>query len=292
MILLMVCFHLTFASQCFPDAKDMVYTFHMPVFLIISGFLFNVQKPLRKFLKTILKLLVPYIVMESGYTFMASILPIAEHIDNLTPSVFLDKLLLHPLGPYWYLHTMVICAVAYFATTKALPRIPFLAPLLSTLIIWGCSETGIVSFACGAYFFAAALLRQTGKDFTSFFRASWFSLLPFLGLCMIPECHDKATIGGIIIVYSAISLCLATLRCLPSATKDVMLWIGRNTLPIFLFAPIFTIICKQFLPFMPQALPQSLSGIIFITISLPICLTGSLLVDKVIKAILHPNCHD
>ena len=32
-----------------------------------------------------------------------------EHIDNLTITVFLNKLLLHPLGPYWYLHTLVIC---------------------------------------------------------------------------------------------------------------------------------------------------------------------------------------
>lgn len=280
MILLMVCFHLTFASQSFPDAKTMVYTFHMPVFLIISGFLVNVNKPTGKYLKGLLKLLIPYIIMESGYTVMASVLPIAEHIENLTPTVFLDKLLLHPLGPYWYLHTMVLCSLAYYITCRLLPRLPYLSPLLSTLIIWGLSECGIISFACGAYFFAGALLRLTRKDLTYFFRASWFSAIPFFVLCMLPECQDKATIGGIAIVFFSISLCRAIFRSLGKGTGEVMLWIGRNTMPIFLFAPLFTILCKQLIPLLPHSIPQSLNGILFITISIPVCVAGSIAVDK------------
>ena len=52
--------------------------------------------------------------MESGYTVMASLLPIREHIDQLTIGVLLDHIFLHPMGPYWYLHTLMICGIFYY----------------------------------------------------------------------------------------------------------------------------------------------------------------------------------
>ena len=57
---------------------------------------------------------IPYAVMESGYTVMASLLPIREHIDQLTIGVLLDHIFLHPMGPYWYLHTLMICGIFYY----------------------------------------------------------------------------------------------------------------------------------------------------------------------------------
>ena len=57
---------------------------------------------------------IPYAVMESGYTLMASLLPIREHIDQLTAGVLIDHIFLHPMGPYWYLHTLMICGIFYY----------------------------------------------------------------------------------------------------------------------------------------------------------------------------------
>ena len=36
MILLMIAFHLVFIGDTYPYAKQIVYTFHMPAFLVIS----------------------------------------------------------------------------------------------------------------------------------------------------------------------------------------------------------------------------------------------------------------
>lgn len=44
-ILLMIVFHLVYIGNRYPVAKAFVYTFHMPGFLIISGYLLHVQKP-------------------------------------------------------------------------------------------------------------------------------------------------------------------------------------------------------------------------------------------------------
>ena len=118
LIVLMVGFHLVYFGDTHPYAKLVVYTFHMPAFLLVSGYLMNVEKPWGRFLKTMGWLLVPYMLMESGYVAMASVLPIREHIDTLTVGVFLEKLLLHPLGPYWYLHTLVLCGGVWFASFR------------------------------------------------------------------------------------------------------------------------------------------------------------------------------
>ena len=107
-IVLMVLFHLVYIGDSYPMAKQVVYTFHMPGFLLISGFLSNTDKPLKAFARQLLWLMVPYMVMEAGYTVMASLLPIREHIDRLTLGVLLEKLFLAPLGPYWYLHTLMV----------------------------------------------------------------------------------------------------------------------------------------------------------------------------------------
>ena len=121
LILLVISFHLVWFEQLHPYAKQVVYSFHMPGFLLISGYLMNVGKQPKDFLRTLLWLAIPYIIMESGYIVMASLLPINEHIDHLTPAVFFDRLCLHPLGPYWYLHTLILCGAIY-KTLKTLSQ--------------------------------------------------------------------------------------------------------------------------------------------------------------------------
>ena len=117
-ILLMIAFHLVYIGDTYPYAKHVVYTFHMPGFLVISGYLFNVGKPLRRFLRSILWIFIPYAIMESGYVLAASVLPIREHIDNLTLPLLLSKLFLNPLGPYWYLHTLMVCGLIYYISDR------------------------------------------------------------------------------------------------------------------------------------------------------------------------------
>ena len=112
-ITLMIASHLTYIGDTYPVAKQLVYTFHMPGFLLVSGYLFNVNKswllwenyaldfhPLRSDGKRI------YL---NGFA-----TPIREHIDHLTAGVLVDHIFLHPMGPYWYLHTLMICGIFYY----------------------------------------------------------------------------------------------------------------------------------------------------------------------------------
>ena len=77
-ILLMVIFHLTYIGDKYPYAKQVVYTFHMPIFLLISGYLTNIGKSIKEFLKKYLWIFIPYAVMETSYAVASCLLPVRQ----------------------------------------------------------------------------------------------------------------------------------------------------------------------------------------------------------------------
>ena len=311
LILLVITFHLVWFEQLHPFAKQVVYTFHMPGFLLISGYLMNVSKPPKDFLRMLLWLAVPYVVMESGYIVMASLLPIREHIEHLTLGVFLDRLLLHPLGPYWYLHTLIICGSLYFLVVNSKFKIlGFLRTkarcqgaeqnskllLLLRLFLIGLAYCALsffsfqfsslrsgaggtlltFSLSSSLYFLAGVAIRQTGTDFIRFFRPSWLSPIAFALLVFLTPSPNQASILGALIAYTAISSLLWLYGSLPPRGEvwRGAFFLGRNSLPLYVFSPIFTILCKQFVPY----LQFDGTGILFLAVSLPVCVGGSLLI--------------
>jgi len=155
--MLMVMFLLAYIGYTYTLAKRVVYSFHIPAFLVIPGYLTNTNKSPRAFTRAMLWQLFPYTVMESGYT-AATQFPIREHIGNLTLEVFLDKLLLHPLGPYWYLHSLVLHCTTHYAVatcwkfTYARNRV-----LSCALLLYLFSLLGVISFANGMYYLCGPL---------------------------------------------------------------------------------------------------------------------------------------
>ncbi|MBQ6191979.1 MAG: acyltransferase family protein [Bacteroidaceae bacterium] len=275
LILLVISFHLVWFEQLHPDIKQVVYCFHMPGFLLISGFLMNISKPPRDFLKTLLWLAVPYVVMESGYIYMASILPINEHIAQLTPWVYLKHLFLHPLGPYWYLHAIILCGATYYYIYNNVERGMATRFLLIGIAYYVFAHGfGILSFSSALYFLAGACLRQSGINFVVFFLPSRLSVVAFALLACFSDSPTQASLNGVLIAYFAISSLLSIYKYLPPAPRPLLLFLGRNSLVLYVFSPIFTVLCKQLVPY----LKFDPTGLLFLIVSLALCVCGSLLV--------------
>ena len=295
MILLMITFHLVYIEGLYPTVKTAVYTFHMPVFLVISGFLMNLNKNPRTFYgRTILWLLVPYLWIEGAYIVGAAVLPIHEHIDGLTAAVFLDRLLLHPLGPYWYLQLMVICGSCYYAVCWATDRLleqctPLPRPLcnpnvrlsVKMLILFGLyylfGALGIVSFPCALYFLLGVLLRNEGGEraFTQLFIPRRPLLFIAIALLLVPEFRDKASFGGILVVVAMTGGLMGVFAKMKDGkVRQTACFLGRNSLLLYIFSPVFTILCKVLIPlfrFDP-------TGILYWIICLTVCVCGCLAV--------------
>ena len=212
---------------------------------------------------------------------MAAVLPIREHIDRLTPAVFLDRLLLHPLGPYWYLQNLILCGLTYFAIF----RIPKLSLHSRFILIGGafCAYAQclhVISLSAGLYFLVGAILQQSHTPFNKLFQASPFALPVLALLILFPINLSSTYIGGIFIVYAVICTGMLLTKHLQGKTRTLLLFIGRNTLPIFLFSPIFTLLSKHLLP-LTSIDP---SGILFTFIALPLCILGSLAIGWAMDA--------
>lgn len=281
-IILMITFHLAYIGDGYPYLKRFVYTFHMPGFLILSGYLMNIHKDLRGFSRTMLWIAIPYIVMESGYILMASLLPIRDHINGLTPMVFLNKLLLHPLGPYWYLQTLLICGTIYFTIFKLRKASLSTRIIITGLAYYAVSATEVISFSSAMYFLVGIAIRNSGIKFTSIFQPSWWAAIPLCVLFFHEPSLDRATVGGMMIVYCVMAFALALYPQIPHRLQSKMLFLGRNSLALYIFSPIFTILCKALIPY----LSFDSTRLLFLFVSLAICIAGSLSLCRILD-LLH-----
>lgn len=279
-ILLMIVFHLVYIGNRYPVAKAFVYTFHMPGFLIISGYLLHVQKPVPQFLRYIQWIFVPYLLMESGYVVMASVLPIREHIQQLTFGLFLDKLFLHPLGPYWYLHTLMLCGIVTYVIAQFVSHHRVWMLLGVLLCLWVLALLGLVTWINAVYFCVGVALRLYHRPFVDTFHPAWWS---FIGIVLVATCVPNAlqrhTIGGMLIVYFVISFLLWLYPYLPKGAAKISLFIGRNSLILLLFSPMFTVLSKLFqsyLLFEP-------SGMLFMLVALLFTVVGSFTVAYILQ---------
>lgn len=280
LILLVISFHLVYFEELHPYAKQVVYTFHMPAFLFISGFLVNINKPVRAFLRSMLWIAIPYAIMESGYTIAASMLPVSDHVDNLSVLVFLDKLFLHPLGPYWYLHTILVCGLlSRFA--MLVRRHWTVSVAVLALAYWLISLSPLsLSLPCALYYLAGFALRRSGRPFASFFGATPFAILGFVFLAMFPANLDKAAVGGIAIVYLSVSS-LLWIYSVAGNKLSLVSYFGRKSLLLYVFSPVFTLAAKVMVPW----LSFDPTGLLFLVLALALSVAGSLAVGCVLDAL-------
>ena len=275
LILLMVAFHLVYIGDKYPYIKQIVYTFHMPAFLIISGYLTNVQKDIKSFMRKLLWIFIPYLCLETGYVLMSHILPVRENVPEISSSILLHKIFIKPLGPYWYLHTLIICSLLYYLTfrytrMKTISQVILLGLGLFAVSYWG----GIIVLANAIYFLAGVIIKQSKLPFIRIFQPSLLALVPMILLCCFPDNLNRGILAGITITYLAIIISLYAHSYLSKGIRQCSFFIGRNTLVIFLFSPLFTILCKMFLPF----LFFEPTGILFMIISVAITVSGCIVI--------------
>lgn len=280
-ILLMITFHLVYIGDKYPYIKQIVYTFHIPGFFIISGYLMHVNKALPAFLKTIIWLIIPYMIIESGYIIMASLLPIREHIDNLTLDTFINKLFVKPIGPYWYLHSLILFSIVYYLFFIGFSKKGGLVSrivLVSLTLGFMSKYWGIISISSIFYFLIGVCIRQSNVEFQSFFKASWLAIIGFIVLVMFPDNLDRFTIGGVLITYLVICSLLAVYKILPYFISQFFNYIGRHTLLLLLFSPLFTVLVKPLV----NILNFDSSGLLFLLIALAINIVGCFSIGAII----------
>ena len=286
-ILLMVVFHIIYIGDTYPTAKLFVYTFHMPVFLIISGWLTTVGKSPRDFVRHVWWIFVPYAVMEVAYASAATMMPVREAVGELSLGMLVGCVFVSPVGPYWYLHTLIVCLLvtdgvarvrAFAARGGSRWRFGLLTELIVSGVLLGAVGQRLFggSFAANSmYFLAGFALRRCGISFTSVFRPSWLAPMAVAVIVAVggEAVMDRAVTGGVMIVGLMMSTMAAVYGLTAGRLRAAALYIGRNTLVILLFSPIFTALAKLWQPWFVTV---DRTGMTFMLVTLTVAVAGSL----------------
>jgi len=286
MIFLMVCFHIKYSGSFTESANyatKWVYSFHMPIFLFFSGYFLSMEKSINVRFKSLFSfILVPYFLFELLY--IASLYYAAKlgfkfqnQVDHLDLMILLDKIFIHPIGAYWYLHTLIISISIIYIVHWFLKENIFINILCIGFCMYLCSLF-IAGFRVENGLFI--LLGYHFRQYKLVIPASIFSIIPIILITIeyMPNL-SKANIAGLSITLLMISF----LRALYLFTGHTYLskWfshVGRNTLIIVLIHPIFLNLMK---PLYPSLLSIDHTGISYLIITTTLVIITSIWVSKV-----------
>lgn len=297
LIILMILIHIVSFGNTYPQLKAGILSFMMPTFLIITGYLVNIEKSPKEMGRYLMCLALPYVIMVTGFSVLSYFMPVRDGITELSLSQICEKIFVTSIGPYWFIQTMIICGILYYVsfkgaiwgtlrqgkTTMSTTTNLFIFATLLLLL----SKTPALSPSAATYYFIGAVLRQCHIGFDRIFRPSPVALLLWINLLGLEEWYDWGTLS---IVFSC-WCCISSLMWIHSLikrlqdnasvrkTEDTLLYIGRNTLPIYLFHPIFTMAAKFYHPLFNW----DRSEICFALVTIFIAIAGSIGIAKIME---------
>ena len=297
LIILMILIHIVSFGNTYPQLKAGILSFMMPTFLIITGYLVNIEKSPKEMGRYLMCLALPYVIMVTGFSVLSYFMPVRDSITELSLSQICEKIFVTSIGPYWFIQTMIICGILYYvsfngATWGTLRQGKTTMSTTTSLFIFATlllllSKAPALSPSAATYYFIGAVLRQCHIGFDRIFRPSPVALLLWINLLGLEEWYDWGTLA---IVFSC-WCCISSLMWIHSLikrlqdnasvrkTEDTLLYIGRNTLPIYLFHPIFTMAAKFYHPLFSW----DRSEICFALVTIFIAIAGSIGIAKIME---------
>lgn len=293
LIILMILIHIVSFGNAYPQLKAGILSFMMPTFLIITGYLVNIEKSPKEMGRYLMCLALPYVIMVTGFSVLSYFMPVRDGITELSLSQICEKIFVTSIGPYWFIQTMIICGILYYVSFKgAIRQGKTTMSTTTSLFIFATlllllSKTPALSPSAATYYFIGVVLRQCHIGFDRIFRPSPVALLLWINLLGLEEWYDWGTLA---IVFSC-WCCISSLMWIHSLinhlqdyvsvrkTEDTLLYMGRNTLPIYLFHPIFTMAAKFYHPLFSW----DRSEIIFALVTIFIAIAGSIGIAKMME---------
>ena len=278
LISLVILVHVVNFGNIHPNIKSGILSFLMPTFLLVTGYLLNVEKPVDKFAMYLMRILLPYVIMVTGYMVLSLYLPVRDGIQQLDWHTVFSVLCIHSIGPYWFFRVMLICSFLCFATFHSLRQQSSNVKLVVYGIVLLCVAlfTPIMRWDQAFYFFLGVVLRTTAADYNRLFAPSGLSAAPLLLLLIISPQWNWDNLMVLVMVFCFLSFAPFLRRFCYGRPLKRILYIGRNTLPIYMFHPIFTMAGKFLLPLFPF----DSSGIAHAMVVVVIGLAGSLFLAK------------
>ena len=297
-ILLMVFGHVSyigsFTSSLY-TVKAFIYTFHMPLFLILSGYFFsfnaNIQNSALKILK---RIALPYLIFIFLYLVgLILVQYLGIKTTNVAPktiSEFFRIIFLNPIGGYWFLHSLIVIQLSILFSRYVTARFSSdtksiaIALLISIFILLIMTKFGVITFRTVTYFILGIIVKQLYPDGFSFpFKLSLLLVVLFyLGntfwLIDIYNLFSASEVIWCLLLTSFFWSLFIIFK--DNYVTNLMAYLGRNTLIILVLHALFIVAMKPlnnlFLVLDATGIMQSL---IVTVITLVLCLFSARVFD-------------
>lgn len=230
-----------------------IYTFHVPLFFVCSGFLYQNKKTdysfaqHRETIRTkVIALGVPYVVF-SVVTLFLKVIFSAEVNNQATP--ILKTLLGKPIAPYWYLYTLffLFCFIPRFENTKRLKDIFVITVLVKSLFvlfpILSVFPDIITKTATNAIWFVLGML-LTEKEIMNKLKKTKkvFVIFPctiLISVVCYKETNNTSVIQFILAILFVYSLLVIFLNMKYNGQEHIIVKWSQYFMPVYLMHTIF-----------------------------------------------------
>lgn len=279
LIMMVIIVHIANFGNLYPYVKDRINFFFMPAFLILTGYLVNVNKSAKDFTIYLLRIILPYTIMVLGYSVLSIYLPVRDGLSDLSLPTLLRTLCITSIGPYWFLHVMVVCGTLYYLSARVGRRFGKAAMLcvFASLLIVVAYFTPLLAVRYAAFYFMGAALRTACPQFfAAVFQPSLWATLPFAIIMLCPDYQAWGilSVAALSVSFIVFVPAIFELHGVNGKVKEALGYIGRNTFPIYIFHPIFTMAAKFLLPLFSF----DATGLLHTLVCVALGLAGSLLI--------------
>lgn len=184
-----------------------IYQFHMPLFFLISGYLFNPNNSFWQFtVRKLQSLYIPFIF----WNLAALCIKTAVGLSNLPPEVFLEKTIKMLLtmekdgqffGATWFLSALFIESILYKALDELLKRVPYRRWIITICFAIGAIVGFRINFpymlsrtmVLGVFFAIGYVIKENQERLALFWK--WYLAVIFFGLFVLIGRHGHANMG-------------------------------------------------------------------------------------------------
>lgn len=215
LIMLMILIHIVSFGNAYPHLKAGILSFMMPTFLIITGYLVNIEKSWKQMGKYLLCLALPYVIMVTGFSVLSYFMPVRDGITELSFSQICEKIFVTSIGPYWFIQTMIICGALYYLSFKCIrwdgmrmggqEHCKHNSLVAFALMLVLASLTPALSTTAAAYYFIGVVIRQSKAEFSKIFRPSYLAIWLWAVILLKEDRYNWAYIAVIFSCWCCIS---------------------------------------------------------------------------------------
>lgn len=96
------------------------------------------------------------------------------------------------------------------------------------------------------YFILGSFIQRLNLKFSQFVMPTIFSLIPVTLISVFAINLERSTLSGVGLTFCMVSLLMGIFSYMPKLIKSIFLYLGRNSLALLLFSPIYSILTKQY----------------------------------------------